>query len=111
MKGSNTTDVETVSPRGLDLQERNAQIAERNELLAIDDAERRAAVAQMTEVVKAADAAWSAVDTLSLPGALRTDLATLRQHYTAYLNEATAQMPVLAPIDVVRPPRSRALTV
>jgi methyl-accepting chemotaxis protein len=86
-------------------------VAQRNELLATDDASRKAAVDDLTAITKEADAVWADIDRLELPGALAADLDAAHQTYTTYLSEAAAQMPILAPIDPSTPAAGQALAV
>ena len=85
------------------------QVAQRDELLATDDAARKAAVDELTALTEAAGEVWASIGRLELPAAVAADLDAAQQIYTKYLSEAAAQMPVLAPIDPSSPAAGVAL--
>jgi len=93
----------------LDMQESNVQIAERDELLAVTASTQQAAATELAGVQQVVDQNWAHIRTLSLPSAVRTDLAGLEQQYGAYMQAVTAQMPVLKKIDPGTPPAAAAL--
>jgi methyl-accepting chemotaxis protein len=96
----NTANAQLIS---LDATEGDAEIAQRDQALATTDADRRTATADLAAAAKDADESWSHLGALELPSALRTDLDSLRQQYTAYLNEVSAQMPTLGAADPSSP--------
>ena len=93
----------------LDMQESNVQIAERDELLAVTASTQQAAATELAGIHQVVDHNWAHIRTLSLPSAVRTDLAGLEQQYGAYMQAVTAQMPVLRKIDPGTPPAAAAL--
>jgi methyl-accepting chemotaxis protein len=93
----------------LDTMISQVQIALRNELLAVDDAARKAAVDDLTAITTRAEQVWDRIGRLDLPADVETELDAAHQTYTTYLSEAAAQMPVLAPIDPSSPAAAVAL--
>uniref|UniRef100_UPI0004C3715C HAMP domain-containing protein n=1 Tax=Actinoplanes subtropicus TaxID=543632 RepID=UPI0004C3715C len=83
----------------LDMQESNVQIAERDALLATDDATRTAATGQLAGIKQAAAADWAAVLALPVGGDVRASLDALHSDYDAYLKGVDAQMPVILATD------------
>jgi methyl-accepting chemotaxis protein len=75
------------------------QVIQRDELLAVDDAARKAAVDALTALTGSAEQIWAGVGALGVPARVAAQLNTVRGTYATYLTEAAAQMPVLAPID------------
>jgi methyl-accepting chemotaxis protein len=93
----------------LDMKESDVQIAQRNMLLATSDPARAAANAKLDTIKQAATDAWNEFSRLSLQPSEQTALEGLRSQYATYLDEVTAQMPVLAPIDPSSPKAAVAL--
>ena len=85
------------------------QVTQRDELLATDDAARKAAMDELTALTSAAERIWTRVGALDVPADVATQLDTVRDTYATYLSEAAAQMPVLAPIDPSTPAAGVAL--
>ena len=83
----------------LDKLASETQIAERDELLATNDAQRKAAVTALESLTAAAQTSWATITGLALPTAISDQLGTLNGDYATYLDEVKAQMPILAPID------------
>jgi methyl-accepting chemotaxis protein len=102
----NTANAQLIS---LDATEGDAEIAERGELLAVTDTDRKGADDDLATATRDSEVAWQRIDRLDLPTALHTDLATLHQQYATYLSEVAAQMPLLAPLDPSSPEASVAL--
>jgi methyl-accepting chemotaxis protein len=86
------------------------QVLQRDELLAVDDAARKAAVDGLTALTASADQIWTGIGTLAVPSQVAAQLDTVRGTYATYLTEAAAQMPILAPIDPSSPAATLALT-
>ena len=93
----------------LDMQESNVQIAQRDSLLAADDADRTAASDQFTRIRTTIEADWSALQALALPASIRGSVDALHTDYNAYVGAVTTQMPVLAAIDPGSPNAAIAL--
>jgi methyl-accepting chemotaxis protein len=93
----------------LDMQESNAQIAERDELLAVTDSARTAATDALATIQRQIDADWSVLDNGGTPADIRANLATLRGAYVTYAQGLAAEMPILANIDPASPQASTAL--
>uniref|UniRef100_UPI0004C33A3A HAMP domain-containing protein n=1 Tax=Actinoplanes subtropicus TaxID=543632 RepID=UPI0004C33A3A len=93
----------------LDMQESNAQIAERDNLLATTEATRKAAADQFDQIKQTVAADWDALAALPLNSEVNGSLATLRTDYTTYLTEVSGQLSVLATIDPASPQAAIAL--
>ena len=83
----------------LDKLASETQIAERDELLATNDTQRKAAITALESLTAAAQSSWATITGLALPTAISDQLGTLNGDYATYLDEVKAQMPILAPID------------
>ena len=93
----------------LDMKQGEVQIAQRNMLLAVDDTARANANAELVGIKEIVAKAWAELDAVAVPAAERAALDRLRGEYAGYLDEVTAQMPVLAPIDPSSPQAGTAL--
>jgi len=93
----------------LDKMIAQVEVILRDELLATDDAARKAAVAELAAVTSDAEEIWAAAGELDVPADVSAQLDDVRGTYTVYLTEVAAQMPVLAPIDPSTPAAAEAL--
>jgi methyl-accepting chemotaxis protein len=88
------------------------QIAERNMLLATSDPLRNKATGEANASRQAAQQMWTALDgTAGVPGDVRTQLSTLHQQYSAFLDDVDQQLRILSPIDPGTPEADAALVV
>jgi methyl-accepting chemotaxis protein len=93
----------------LDMKKSDVQIAQRNMLLATSDPARASANAELSAIKQVTGEAWDLIGRLGLPSSQRSAVEDLRSQFAIYLDEVTAQMPVLAPIDPSSPAAAVAL--
>ncbi len=88
----NTANAQLIS---LDVTSNDAEIAQRDQILANSDAERQTAATYLSAASQEAEASWSRIGALDLPTNLRSDLDSLHQQYIAYLQGIATDMPTL----------------
>lgn len=93
----------------LDMKESDAQIAERDALLATTDTARDHARQELADVATIVADAWDRVDTTGLAPDLVDAIAALRTDYATYLSQVQTQLEVLAQIDPAGPEAAPAL--
>lgn len=93
----------------LDMKQSDAQIAERDALLATTDPARDRARQELADVTMIVGDAWDGVDTTRLAPELVAGIEELRTDYATYLSEVQTQLEVLTQIDPAGPEAAAAL--
>jgi len=83
----------------LDMQQSDAQIAQRNALLATDDEARQAAKDELAAVQTKVDGDWQTIGGLALPTSLKGAVNSLHQDFNNYMSQSSAAMPRLLATD------------
>ena len=93
--------------RQLDMKESDLQIAERDALLAVSDADGAKANAELAASVQVITQAWASTQGLTLPAEVSGPLTQLKTAYLAYVDQVKAQMPALR---AITPGTAKAVT-
>ena len=95
--------------RQLDMKQSDLQIAERDSLLAVTDPDRANAMSSFTADADNVTATWAALDQLTLPPEVTSQVASLKAEYSAYVDQVKTQMNVLAKITPGTPEAIKAM--
>jgi len=95
--------------RLLDMKESDLQIAERDDLLAVNDADGTKADADLAASVQVIAETWASTQGLTLPVEVSGPLTQLKTAYSAYVDQVKAEMPILRNITPGTPKAITAL--